>query len=172
MKLRIIFIPLATLLLVCVVRAQETDNASQTLENLRAHLSEVQDQEAQLKIRLDQLNFDLKPENIERYFNGSGSTRPEELREARRRQLQIEKDRVVAQLKELESSHTRLEAAISTAQARAYQQTSLGAAALQTAKNLNAPILTVARVLLVIAGLLVVLGSLLMLLMMRRRKHL
>src|SRR5437773_1424521 len=100
MKLRIAFILLTTLMLAYAMRvsAQESTDANQALENLRAQLSDVEDKAADLKIRLEQLDFDLKPENIERHFNGFGSTRPEELRESRRRQLKTEKDRVLAQL--------------------------------------------------------------------------
>jgi len=64
----------------------------------------------------------IKPENIEHSLAGVGSTRPEELREARRRQLSIERDGVVAQLKTAETSRTRLEAALANAEVLAYQQ--------------------------------------------------
>ena len=174
MKLRIAFILLTTLMLTCALRvsAQESSDATQTLENLRTQLSNVQDREADLKIRLEQLNFDLRPENIERYFNGTGSTRPEELRESRRRQLQTEKDRVVAQLEQLAASRGRLEAAVANAQARAYQQSALGTAALQPDKVQNAPLLTLARVLIGSAALFIVLGSLALRLVIRRRRNL
>lgn len=123
MKLRLAFVLLTILMSAYVVpiSAQEAGDG-RTVEELRAELSNAHDRVADLKIRLEQLNFDLKPENIERHFNGFGSTRPEELRESRRRQLQTEKDRAVAQLEQLEASCTRLEAAINTAQASAYQQ--------------------------------------------------
>ena len=173
MKLRIAFILLTTLVLVYAghVSAQETSDAAQTLENLRAQLSQVQDREAELKIRLEQLDFDLKPENIERYFNAVGSTRPEELRESRRRQLQTEKDRLVAQLEQLASSRTRLEGAITNAQVRAYQQSTLGAISLQTDRERSAPLLTLARVLVGSLALFVVLGSLGLRLIIRRRRN-
>jgi len=64
----------------------------------------------------------LKPENIERSLAGVGSTRPEELREARRRQLTIEKNGLQAQLQTLETGRVRLEAALANAEALAYQQ--------------------------------------------------
>jgi len=153
------------------VSAQETSNASDKIEYLRAELSEVQNKEAELKIRLEQLNFDLKPENIERFFNGVGSTRPEELRESRRRQLQMEKDRILAQLNELASSHTRVEAAITQAQAKAYQQSALGTV-IQIDKNVNAFLLSIARVLVGFIVLLVVVGSLVLRVVIRERRHL
>ena len=64
-------------------------NAAETAARLRSQLSELQDREAGIKIRLQELDYDLKPENIERHFAGVGSVHPEELRETRRKQLQI-----------------------------------------------------------------------------------
>src|SRR3954463_15562865 len=124
MKLRTILILVSSMLLLLAgsIFAQQPNDAAQNLQDLRAQLNDVQNRQAELKIRLEQLNYDLKPENIERFFNGYGSTRPEELREARRKQLQLEKDRVVAQLDQLASSAIQLETAITNEQARAYQQ--------------------------------------------------
>jgi hypothetical protein len=108
-------------------QAQQETSAAESAENLRLQLLEVQAREEGLRARAEQLDEALKPENIERSLAGVGSTRPEELRETRRRQLQIERDGVAAQLKVLESSRTRLEAAIVDADARAYQQSALTA---------------------------------------------
>lgn len=131
MKSRLSLTLLGLVVVLCAIRvpAQDAGNAVQ-IENLRAQLRDVTAREADYKIRLDQLNWDLKPENIERYFSGVGSTRPEELREARRRQLQTEKDAIVAQLEQLESSRMRLEGAIQVAETQAYQQGTIGKASL------------------------------------------
>lgn len=104
--------------------AQESrpQSAAETLEKLRAQLLEVQGKEDGLRTRLAQLEEAVKPENIERSLTGVGSTRPEELRESRRRQLTIERDGVLAQLKTLETSRQRLEAAIAQAEVSAYHQ--------------------------------------------------
>ena len=102
--------------------AQRPESAAESLEKLRAQLLEVQAKEDGLKSRLQQLEESLKPENIERSLAGVGSTKPEELREARRRQLTIERDSVLAQLKILETSRQRLESAVLNAEALAYQQ--------------------------------------------------
>jgi len=75
-----------------------------------------------LRSRLQRLDYDLQPQNIERSLAGIGSTKPEELREHRRRQLTIERDGVLAQLQRLETHRTRLEAAIASAEARASQE--------------------------------------------------
>jgi hypothetical protein len=110
---------LALLMFSAGVYAQD---AAETVEKLRGQLLDVQAQEDGLRGRLDQLNEAIKPENIERSLAGVGSTRPEELREHRRRQLAIERDGVQAQLKTLETSRQRLESAIANAEALAYQQ--------------------------------------------------
>ena len=110
------------LLFTSVVVAQDSTSAADTAAKLRLQLIEVQTKEAELRTRLQQLDEDLKPGNIERALAGIGSTHPEELREHRRRQLTIEKNGVLAQLKTLEASKASLESAIATAEARAYQQ--------------------------------------------------
>jgi hypothetical protein len=102
--------------------AQEASSAAENVDNLRAQLLEVQAKEEALRALAAQLEESLKPENIERSLAGVGSTRPEELRESRRRQLAIERDGVMAQLKLAETSRQRLETAIANAEALAYQQ--------------------------------------------------
>jgi hypothetical protein len=112
-------------LLTCSVpgSAQEAASAAQnSSDKLRAQLTNVQAKETELQARERQLDEDLRPENIERSLAGVGSTRPEELREQRRRQLESEKARVRAQLDQLAQSRTRLEAAIATADAEAYRR--------------------------------------------------
>ncbi|HXS02138.1 MAG TPA: hypothetical protein VN724_16300 [Pyrinomonadaceae bacterium] len=113
---------LGLLLLLVFSAGVYAQDAAETVEKLRAQLLDVQMQEDGLRGRLDQLNEAIKPENIERSLAGVGSTRPEELREHRRRQLAIERDGVQAQLKTLETSRQRLESAIANAEALAYQQ--------------------------------------------------
>lgn len=112
------------------VSGQEGGSAAQTAEALRAQLRDVEAKQAEMQSRLNQLDEDLKPENIERYFAGVGSTHPEELREHRRRQLQLEKNTLVSQLQSLSESKSRLESAISRADSLAYQQSALGSASL------------------------------------------
>jgi len=97
-------------------------SAAETAENLKMQLLDVQGHENELRTRLAELDEAIKPENIERSLAGVGSTRPEELREARRRQLSIERDGIRARLQTLETSRARLEAALANAEALAYQQ--------------------------------------------------
>jgi len=114
------------------VAAQESGNAASTVDSLRAQLADTQAKESELQARLRQLDEDLKPENIERSLAGIGSTRPEELREQRRRQLSIERDGVLAQLRIVTTSRERLESVIRTAEAQAYQQSAEGNATFLT----------------------------------------
>ena len=121
MKRRISLV-VALLVLSVGVYAQDGGSAAETVEKLKAQLLEVQGKEETLRERLAQLDESIKPENIERSLAGIGSTKPEQLREYRRRQLSIERDGVLAQLKTLETSRQRLESAIANAEALAYQQ--------------------------------------------------
>ena len=104
------------------VNAQETESAAESVDRMKLQLLEMQAVEADLRARLQELDESIKPENIERSLAGVGSTRPEELREARRRQLSTQRDGVRAQLQTLETSRTRLETAIANAEALAYQE--------------------------------------------------
>src|SRR5258708_31450796 len=59
--------------------------------------------------RMEQVDLDLRPENIDASISGIGTTRPEEVRNQRRFLLQNEKKRIQAQLDRkstrLNSSH-------------------------------------------------------------------
>lgn len=115
------------LLLVFVFTSLTIAAAQNSIDGLRSQLSDVQKKETELQARVKQLDEDMRPENLEKFFALNGSTRPEELREQRRRQLESEKTRVQAQLDQLAQSRVRLETAIATAEAAAYQQSALPA---------------------------------------------
>jgi DNA repair exonuclease SbcCD ATPase subunit len=91
--------------------------AEQRAEQLRSQLIDVQSKMADFQSRLEEVDYSLKPENIERATQGYGTLHPEEARDTRRRQLESEKARVQAQLNILETSRTRLDQAITTADA-------------------------------------------------------
>ena len=97
-------------------------SAKEAAANLRLQLSEVQIRKAEAQALDEQLEEDLRPENIERSFAGFGSTHPERLRELRRRQLEITRARLHIELGELDRSQTCLEAAIGEADTVAYWQ--------------------------------------------------
>lgn len=94
--------------------------AQERAASLRQQLTNVESQQATLQMRLKQLEEDSKPENIEKSLAGVGSTKPEELREQRRRQLEIEKNNVQLQLTRLANSKIRLETGIAQADADVY----------------------------------------------------
>lgn len=103
-------------------RTPAQTNAQERAANLRAQLADTEVRQTELQSRLQQLEENLKPENIERSLAGVGSVHPEELREARRRQLETEKRGVQSQLETLAASRSRLETAIAAADAQGYRQ--------------------------------------------------
>lgn len=108
------------------VLAQGSSDAAQKVDDLKLQLIDVKAMEEESKIRVEQLDEALKPENIARSLAGVGSTRPEDLREQRRRQLTIEKTKITSQLDTLSAQRMRLESAIATAETQAYQQSARG----------------------------------------------
>ncbi len=91
--------------------------AEQRAEGLRAQLLENESKLADLHSRLEHVEFASKPENIERANASYGSTRPEEAREARKRQLEKEKTLLQNQIRILENGRARLETAVANADA-------------------------------------------------------
>ena len=127
LRLSIVLVLLFGLLFTSRILAQDPPTSpAEAAADLRARLVEVQAKEAERHARLNQLDEALQPENIERSLAGIGSTRPEELREQRRRELTIERDGVRKQLDLLATSRARLESAIQTADNLAYQQSAKG----------------------------------------------
>ncbi len=98
-----------------LVDLERLSRAEQRAEGFRAQLRDVQAKEADLQSRLEQIEYDLKPENIERNSSFYGTTRPEDVRDARRRQLENEKSRIQSQLTLIQTSRIRLESAIALA---------------------------------------------------------
>lgn len=99
-----------------LIDMERLTRAEQRAESLRAQQVDVESKLADLQSKLDQIEYQLRPENIER-AGGFGTVHPEEVRDARRRQLENERGRVLAQVKILETSRTRLETSVATADA-------------------------------------------------------
>ena len=92
--------------------------AENRLDALRAQLLDVQMREIDLQSRVDDLDYRMRPENIQEALALVGSARPmDELREDLRARLESEKTRTNAQLDLLASTRARLEAAIRDANA-------------------------------------------------------
>jgi hypothetical protein len=100
--------------------------AQDRLDNLRLQLEQVKAKQADLQDRLQYLDEQLIPENIEKSLAGVGSTKPEELREARQRQLEKQKVGIQNQLSLLAQSELRLETGIAQAEADAYHESAKG----------------------------------------------
>jgi hypothetical protein len=65
--------------------------AEERAGTLRKQLVESIEKETSYKSRLAQMDEDVRPENVERSLSGVGTTRTVELRDVRRRSLEIEK---------------------------------------------------------------------------------
>ena len=89
----------------------------QRAEALQAQIQDATQKEAPLQTRIDQLDDQLRPENIDQALAGVGSMRPEEAKDALRRRLGNEKRRVEVQLDLLRQSEARLKASLATADA-------------------------------------------------------
>ena len=100
-----------------LVDLERLSRAEQRSSQLRAEQRDVQGKIGEFEVRLEDVEFALKPENIERATQVYGTTRPEELRAQRRRQLETERDRSRRQLEQLRASDAQLTQAIATADA-------------------------------------------------------
>jgi len=123
MKYRVVF----SVVLVMIVLAGGSgvygqSSAQELASGLRLQLSEIESKQSALQTRLQELDEKLRPENIEQSLAGVGSTRPEELREQKRRELERERGGVQKQIDLLAGSRTRLEASLARADAEAYRQ--------------------------------------------------
>jgi hypothetical protein len=83
--------------------------AEQRADVLRKQLFELVEKETSLKIRLVQIEEDMRPESIERTLNPFGTTRTAELREARRRVLENERRGIDSLLNQITQSRLRLD---------------------------------------------------------------
>ena len=119
-KLRLIV--LSVLVLANNSLARQSTPVEERLEKLRLELIDVQGKEAFLRTRVQQLDEDMKPDNIARSLAGFGSTKPEELREFRRRQLEFERKSVLQQLEAVSVKRLQLESEIALAETQAYHE--------------------------------------------------
>jgi predicted nucleic acid-binding Zn-ribbon protein len=100
-----------------LIDMERLTRAEQRAESVRSQMLDTESKLADLQSRMDQVDYSLKPENIDRSIAGYGTVHPEDARDSRRRQLENEKARLQAQITLLENSRTRLQASLSTAEA-------------------------------------------------------
>ena len=100
-----------------MVDLERLSRAEQRSSQLRTELRDVQTKKSELSAHLEEVQFALKPENIERATAGYGTTRPEEMRAQRQRQLEGERTRTQQQLDQLNANEARVQQALATADA-------------------------------------------------------
>jgi hypothetical protein len=82
--------------------------AEQRSETLRKQLFDLMDKENTINSRLDQIEFDSRPDMINRSANFAGSMRPEEIRDARKKSLDAEKANLQTMLSQVQSTRVAL----------------------------------------------------------------
>lgn len=83
--------------------------AEQRADVLRKQLFELIEKETSLRVRLVQIEEDMRPESIERALNPYGTTRTAELRDTRRRALENERRGIESLLNQITQSRLRLD---------------------------------------------------------------
>jgi hypothetical protein len=83
--------------------------AEQRSESLRKQVFEMIEKENSVKTKLDSLEWDLRPEVIERSTALIGSLRPEELRASRKKSLESERVNLTVLLTEIQRTRALLE---------------------------------------------------------------
>jgi predicted nucleic acid-binding Zn-ribbon protein len=83
--------------------------AEQRAESLRKQLYDLIAKENELRTKLEQIQYDLRPEMIDRQIAFAGTLRPEELRDMRRKNLETEKRNTENLLAQLQVTRETLE---------------------------------------------------------------
>jgi len=91
--------------------------AEQRSESLRKQVFELIEKENNVKTRLDTIDYDLRPEVIERSTALIGSLRPEEIRASRRKSLESERTNLQTLLTEIQRTRSSLDNGLQRADA-------------------------------------------------------
>jgi hypothetical protein len=87
--------------------------AEQRSESLRKQLFDMIEKQNNIQTRLDQIEYDIRPEVIERTtVQMAGSLRPEEIRDNRRKTLDSERRNLQSLLTQIQSTRVSLESAL------------------------------------------------------------
>lgn len=88
------------------------------VESLKSQLINLQMKEIAMQSRLEDLDYSMRPDNIQRAVQFIGSPRPmDEFRDEIRKAIETEKSRVNQQLELIKSTRAQIEAATSEAEA-------------------------------------------------------
>ena len=91
------------------------NRAEQRADNLRKQVFEMIEKQNSIQKRLDEIAYQIQPEVIERELQMSGSLRPEEVRENRRKQLAAEQANLEALLSQVQGTRASLESSLAKA---------------------------------------------------------
>ena len=91
--------------------------AESRAESLRKQLFDMVEKESALKSKLDQIENDIRPEVIERQVSFAGTLRPEELRDNKRKSLEIERKNIQNILTQLQTTRANIETSVQRADA-------------------------------------------------------
>jgi hypothetical protein len=86
-------------------------------ESLRKQVFEMIEKENSIRTRIDSLEYDLRPEMIERQTNMVGSLRPEEIRASKKKSLESERANLQTLLVEVQRTRGTLEISLGRADA-------------------------------------------------------
>lgn len=86
----------------------------QRAEGLQGRLRENFERMTASQARLEQVENQLKPENIERLFTGVGLVRPEEARDTVRKRLSLERQALLTQIEHHRQERTRFQSALAS----------------------------------------------------------
>jgi hypothetical protein len=89
--------------------------AEQRSESLRKQRFDLVEKENSIQSRLDQIEIDIRPENIERQVAVMGTLRPEEIREAKRKSLDNERKNLQALLVQVQTTRSSLDQTVDRA---------------------------------------------------------
>lgn len=89
--------------------------AEQRSESLRKQVFDMMEKESNIRTRIDSLDYDLRPEMIERNAAMVGTLRPEEIRDSRRKSLQSEKTNLQNLLTQIQTTRASLEISLARA---------------------------------------------------------
>jgi hypothetical protein len=89
--------------------------AEQRSDSLRKQVFDMMEKENTIKTRIDSLDYDLRPEMIERNAAMVGTLRPEEIRDSRKKSLQSEKTNLQNLLVEVQRTRASLEISLARA---------------------------------------------------------
>lgn len=90
--------------------------AEQRADSLRKQLFDMIEKENNIKTRLEQIEYDIRPEVIERTLQIAGSLRPEEVRENRRKSLTSERTNLQSLIGQVQATRASVETSLQKAE--------------------------------------------------------